>query len=229
LPTLSSWSSSTTTTWRGSEVSDAMRAALPWLGQGDIFASIPVATPRVHGDEVTTSFTQGPALLITHDCALDKTNKSGEIKVRRLAFLPLHAFTLLNDNEKGMLRKDAIEPSESLYLPGLSSIGDAYCVLSNAYYLPGEYFGLRLTRFDHPEAEPDKTHLEATLHGERLARLDPDRLQLLRLKWAGYWLRTLPGNPEQDSSSTMRRAAVVIPARIVANARRLANTYLRKR
>lgn len=53
-----------------------MRPHLPWLGQGDIFRAVPVIVVRLVGaGNVEAEATTGPAVLLTHDCAMDKPDK----------------------------------------------------------------------------------------------------------------------------------------------------------
>lgn len=172
-----------------------MRAALPWLAQGDVFERVPlIVTECTESGNVTATISHGPALLLTHDCALDKTNRRAEVRVIRLFFLPLLSLSGATEDQKRELRRDRVQPSESLYVPDAGHFGESYCVLSEAFYLPARIFGLRLTEFDHREAEPGNLHLEATRHGQRVGRLDTDRLTLLRWKWTAYWTRQLPSD-----------------------------------
>jgi len=171
-----------------------MRTPLPWLSQGDIFAAVPILIPRVlPTGEVVASGDQGPAVLVTHDCALDKTNRAKtEVKVRRLFFLPLLAVSNVTPNEMAVLRRNEVIPTESLYIESAGSFGEAYCLLSEAYYLPADLFRLQLTVHTHPEAEAEVAHLQASRSHARVGRLDESSLLLLKRKWIGFWTRQQP-------------------------------------
>lgn len=201
-----------------------MRPALPWLCQGDIFKSVPV--PVVEADATgqlcVTYDSRGPALLITHDCTLDKTNRALEVKVRRLFFLPLVALSVASRDQEAALRRNQVFPAESLFLPGAGEFGDCFVVLSSAYYLPADLFNLRLTKFEHPEAE-DAHHLEAMANGDRPCRLDADALDLFRQKWSVFWTRLLPDSVPlpQPTRPSVRRVVASYGASVGRGVRRL--------
>lgn len=202
-----------------------MRQALPWLSQGDIFERVPLLDVTVAGAGIAIAGVNqfGPAVLVTHDCVLDKTNRRLAVKVNRLYFMPLLAVSATTTDQAVALRRNEVIPTESLYIPDAGSFGEAYCVLSTAYYLPAEIFGLRLTHFDHPEAQEGEAHLEGTRHCLRVGRLDADSLELLHLKWSGFWTRKTPndGPPPRPP----RRS----PQRVMVHLARGAGQWMRRR
>lgn len=167
-----------------------MLSARPWLDQGDVFENVPILAPKVGEDgELSSDTSHGPALLMTHGCALDKTNRRGAVRILRLAFLPLRSVSYAPEDQRRELRRDLLNPSEVLYIPDAGRFGESYCILSEVYYLPAGAFGLRLVSFDHPDAEEGSLHLEATVNGGRVGRLEVERVDLLKRKWIGYWTR----------------------------------------
>lgn len=48
----------------------------PWLSQGDIFESALIVRAGVAQLIASQAIARGPALLISHDCAIDKKSKS---------------------------------------------------------------------------------------------------------------------------------------------------------
>jgi hypothetical protein len=171
---------------------------LDWLCQGDIFVGVPVLVPRILSDAtvVAVSVELGPALLVTHDCALDKT-RSGLPTINRLNFLPLLSFNLLDPNRKGLLKRRRIEPFEALYVGQIDEFGEAYCVLSEMYPLPAEYFEPVIRGFVDPSGN-DQQYLVATENDTRVGRLESSDLALLRDKLNAYWTRRIPDEDNSD-------------------------------
>lgn len=68
-----------------------MRSHVPWLGQGDIFANLPIIDVAVTGaGEVQATVIEGPAVLLTHDCDMDKPdNATGLPRIQRMQFARL--------------------------------------------------------------------------------------------------------------------------------------------
>lgn len=164
-----------------------------WLSQGDIFSSVPLADVGLrddHGLHLTQS--NGPAVLVTHDCVLDKRNKGG-LTIERIYVLPLLTTTRLDEDLLSTLRgsRGKLKPYEAMYLGEVSDLGECYFVVSDPKLIPAGYFDLTVTDLGHGD-------LRATPRygGARLGKLCDDDVHLLRLKWAVYWTRMLPqGGP----------------------------------
>lgn len=168
-----------------------MREPLPWLAQGDIFADVPIVSPRVAADShgLSHGSDHGPAMLITHDCSLDKANGRGRATIRRLFFLPLRAVATLQPDRASMLRHGELAPFESLYLGEVSDFGETYVVMSEAYYLPAEYFSVELEQFNHLDPKAGARRLVATVNCDRAGSVDDLALALFQKKWIAFWTR----------------------------------------
>jgi len=178
-----------------------LEECLPWLCQGDIFRSVPVLTPRVLSDAsvIAVSVEVGPALLVTHGCALDKANQ-GVPRIERLNFLPLLAVEASRPDRQSLLRRGKLQPFEAFYLGDTPEIGESYCVLSEIYALPASYFQPIMQSFEaHPQAPDDaQDYLMATKNDSRIGRLIESGLALLLDKFNAYWTRRLPEGRDAD-------------------------------
>jgi hypothetical protein len=169
---------------------------LPWLCQGDIFRAIPVLVPRVLADAtvVAVAVELGPAVLVTHGCAMDKQNRAGLPRVERLNFLPLLSLDATDSNRRALLKRKTVEPYEALYVGPVGEFGESYCVLSEMYPLPAAYFRPSIRSFEgHPSAGSDEqNYLVPTVNDTRIGRIDDSVLQLLHDKLNAHWTRRLP-------------------------------------
>lgn len=171
-----------------------MRAHLPWLGQGDIFGDVPVVDVTLDpGGDVRVELPRGPAVLLTHDCAMDKPNRQGLPRVDRLQFARLRSLTSLSADQQRSLRRqaDRLGPFEALYVGEVADLGECLLLLSDPYYLPAAYFELGLEgHAGHPEADPvNAMYATPGAHDARIGRLDERQLELLRSKMLAYWAR----------------------------------------
>ena len=173
----------------------------PWLCQGDIWESVPIVLPAINASgalEVTCD-QAGPALLATHGCDLDKATGSGRSKIERLQFMPLLALSQQDRNRQALLRREQINPPEAMFVGSVPSIGDAFCLLSEMYWLPARWFDPELISYDdHPDAEEGSRYLTARHNGDRLGRLEDERVHLLHQKMRAFWTRLIqevPPNP----------------------------------
>lgn len=162
----------------------------PWLCQGDLFRNAPV----LHYPNLTQDFVaqlrMGPAMLVNHDCALDKLRK-GEASIERLSFVSIRNLAVLPNDRQQLTRTKAndLAPFEAHYLGQLAGLGESYIVLSDPWYVPADYFGARAQTF--PEMGDEKRLVIAN-HDTRFARLGDASLALFRNKWNAYWTRTVP-------------------------------------
>lgn len=168
-----------------------MEACKPWLCQGDVFASIPLAVTSLDdGGSLLAVVDQGPALLLTHDCQLDKRGLS------RVVFAPLSSpdDAGVTGSNLGQLRKGWLTPPEAIYLPDAGNGEEAIALLGQAFTIPTEYFDLALEDFsDHLEHDPEQPwHARARRFDTRAATMSPDETQLMRWKMAAYWTGETP-------------------------------------
>jgi len=175
-----------------------MRPHLPWLGQGDIFRAVPVIVVRLVGaGNVEAEATTGPAVLLTHDCAMDKPDKvTGSPRVERLQFARLRSIDALPPDQRRSLRQGAHKdgPFDILYLDGVGEFGECFFLLNDPFYLPAAYFRLLLTTHpEHVEAESPEAHYTTPRANDtRFGRIDEPQLVLMRRKMVAYWTRFKP-------------------------------------
>jgi len=180
-----------------SEPEPLLVAALPWLSQGDLFqeVSVVVAEP---GFPVGLSAPVGPAMLMSHDCVLDKRNAAGST-LSSLNFMPLHQMSLAEPNHSAALRRGQLMPYNAMYVGDVPSIGPSYVEFSRIYRLPPKYLATELRTFDPPpEGEEVGEYLCAGRNDTRVAKLSAPALELLRSKWNAYWTRRQP--PPKDGA-----------------------------
>jgi len=172
-----------------------LRIHLPWLGQGDIFGEVPVIGAELDpAGNVHAYSSPGPAVLLTHDCAMDKPDKAtGLPRVERLQFARLREITALSPDRQANLRGAAkkVGPFEALYLDEIPQFGETFMLLTDPYYLPARYFDLTLLAHgDHPEAESQSAiYTTPRRHDTRIGRIDAEQLDLLRQKMLAHWTR----------------------------------------
>ncbi len=174
-----------------------MRECYAWLSQGDVFVEVPIVRPRHVGDGVTFFPNQGPALLLTYGCVLDKRTHSNPPRPQssRLQFAPVRSPESANLGAQRMtLLRDGgeISPPEAIYLD-LRDAGECVALLSDAFTLPTSYFALEIEDFSGHQGcdETDPFHAIARQHGERAETLTSEELHLMHLKmnvfWTGLW------------------------------------------
>lgn len=164
-------------------------ASEAWLSQGDIFAHAPVLDYPALSQDLVASSRRGPALLMTHGCALDKQTNAGRPTIERLTFLRLRSVDALPDDRAKMLRSTATElmPYETLYLGMLPKIGESYVLVSDPYFVPGDYFGPDIQNFD--DSHDAGRRLAITQNDSRSHRLSDEAVELLHAKWIAFWTR----------------------------------------
>jgi hypothetical protein len=177
-----------------------MRDHLPWLGQGDIFASAPIVDVTLTDTgHVQSTVIEGPAVLLTHDCDMDKPdNATGQPRIERMQFAKLRAVDALPASYQRTLRTNRNNPGpfEALYLGDIANLGECCVLLSDPYYIPSTYFIPTFGDYsDHPEGAEGARYTTIQLHDSRLGRLDETQLILLRRKMAAFWTRLDPGEP----------------------------------
>jgi hypothetical protein len=174
-----------------------MRSQVPWLGQGDIFASLPIVDVALtEAGEVQATVIEGPAVLLTHDCDMDKPdNATGLPRIQRMQFARLRAVDALPSSYQRTLRTNRNKrgPFEALYLGDIESFGESCILLSDPYYIPSSYFLPVFGDYGgHAEAQEGARYLSVQLHDSRVGRLDEAELILLRTKMTAFWTRFVP-------------------------------------
>jgi hypothetical protein len=175
-----------------------VREALPWVCQGDLLVSAPQLALAMEGGRLKVSGAHGPALVFTHDCALDKRRGQGSPSIERVQLLPVRDVESQDANRQKLLRDNNVRPYEALYL---GSLGDweGFVALGELYTVPAGYFEPELRPFPgHPEDPDEEPHLVFGRHGDRLGRIELDQLALLYEKVLAFWLRRAP----DESSAT---------------------------
>ncbi len=158
---------------------------------------------RLVGDEPSFEPGQGAAILLTHDCQLDKPEAgTTAAKVKRLQFSPITrlADSGISNGIKGQLRAAWLSPPEAVYLPDSDEMEEAVALLSEAFTIPAGYFALEIVDFsDHDGSDPaNPHHAVARSHDERVTTMRPAERQLLECKMAAYWAgRRLEDAPSQ--------------------------------
>ncbi|MHB8452756.1 MAG: hypothetical protein ACYDAQ_20220 [Mycobacteriales bacterium] len=176
-----------------------MREHEPWLGQGDIFLEAPVLAASLGADGLLRFSAEiGPALLLTHDCVLDKPPFAGGApRTERLQFARLRAAESLPPNRRDTLRGMATkpEPVEALWLGDLLDLGPSFILLSDPYFVPVGYFQPYLedySRHEHARPGDAKRYLTPAVNDTRIGRLDESQLVLLQRKMMIFWTRAEP-------------------------------------
>ncbi len=140
--------------------------------------------------------TNGPALLLTHGCQLDKRGLS------RLQFAPLLAVDAasVTPSNIGQLRNKWLTPPEGIYIDDVGDGQPAIALLGQGFMIPATYFALDLVDFtDNPESDPEQPfHAVARANDDRTVTMEPAESALLEFKMAAYWIGLrLTGAPER--------------------------------
>lgn len=177
-----------------------MRTHVPWLCQGDIFASAPIVeTTLSDSGDVQSTVTEGPAVLLTHDCSMDKPDSTGQPRVERMQFARVRALDVLPLNLQRTVRtnRNNLGPFEIQHLGDIPELGESCLLLSDPYYIPSAYFVPIFCDYTgHAEALEGDRYITIQLHDSRIGRLDEDQLILLRRKMNAFWTRATPDSPE---------------------------------
>lgn len=167
-----------------------------WLSQGDVFQSVPILG-LVLDEQLRAEIQYGPAMLMTHGCAMDKpSGRSLRPRVPHLHFAPVRSILTLTRDRQFELRRRRwrVDPSQVAFLGELPDIGEGYANFSEVYALPAEFFDLTLEVPHEAPCEPARLRLRSD--DVRIASLTSDAAQLVRLKLAKYWARLQPnGGP----------------------------------
>jgi hypothetical protein len=169
--------------------------AKPWLNQGDIFRAVPIVRAGVADAMATAGLQNGPAMLISHGCAIDKKNARGKSVLEYLTFVPIHDLGALDAGRAGQLREAAheLKPYKALYLGHLPGVGEGYVDLTEPYTIPAALLRPELKAFTAAETgEEDDERVVATMHQTRVAMLTPSGVTLFHRKWAIQWTRLDP-------------------------------------
>ena len=163
----------------------------PWFSQGDIFGSIPQVSAIVSTNSgIEWRSAEGPALLLTHGCALDKP-RAGRPRITSLQFLPLLAVSQLDQGRQATLRANQLEPYEVLYVGDVPALTDSFVMVQDVFSLPAKYFDPDLVDYaGHDGVEPDDPpRLTATKNDGRIVRLDDTQIEMLHRKVQAFWTR----------------------------------------
>lgn len=166
-----------------------------WLSQGDLFRNLLIPRAGVDQGAATVALTQGPALLVSHGCAIDKKRKGISV-ADYLTFVPVHDLSIVNHDKAKALRAAAngLTPYEVLYLGSLPGLGEAYAALNEPFTLPTLLLRTELRNYspdDTGEAEEEQ-RLTPNVWDTRFGTLNPDVIDLLADKWNALWTRRLP-------------------------------------
>lgn len=167
-------------------------AARPWVSQGDVFADVPIVR---YGRSALGQVTNGPSLLLTADCQLDKRTRSGQTKIRTLQFAPLQNVEDLDQNRRALIRRDGLQPPNPFYLGEVDTGAgewEAFVLLDEIYAVPIESVGAA-EMVDHSEEMEDeddawRLHL---VDVKRLYSLHDSRRDLLHDKITAFWTGTV--------------------------------------
>lgn len=171
-----------------------MQAHLPWFSQGDILERVPIISvdAPIEGSLSVTS-PLGPAVLLTHGCAMDKASRAGKPSIRTLHFAPLVAVSHQDPSRQRLLRAGGLTPYEVMHLGDCGPFGESFIVLSQMYALPTAYFVPTVIAWpDHPAALPDDRYCTPSANASRVGRLDDAQVDLLKRKMNAFWTRLLP-------------------------------------
>ena len=160
----------------------------PWLGQGDLFLTAPLVATQTNGSAVTSEIILAPALLASHDCALDKVNARGVMQATHVTFLPLRSLTVLEGNRANIVRSNNVTPYDFFFVGVLPGLGESYLSLNTPSTVTLDYFEPELRMFPGDS----EAHLVAQRNDTRIGTLSSAQLELFRTKWNVYWTRRLP-------------------------------------
>lgn len=175
-----------------------MRDHLPWLCQGDIFASTAIVDVSLAATgEIQAHSIVGPAVLLTHGCDMDKPNSDGTPRIERMQLARLRAIESLPASRQRALRSQpgSLGPFEALYLGEVATLGESFIFLSDPYYVPAAYFLPKFEQYlGYPDAEGDAKYLTPLARDSRIGRLEAEQLALLRRKMTAFWARVKEEN-----------------------------------
>lgn len=174
----------------------------PWLAQGDVFQRVMISRFGVSNSVSTEGVERGPALLVSHSCAIDKKNRQGQSVLEYLSFLPLQAVSALAKDRQGNIRASAgkLQPYSALYLGEVPEVGEAYVPLGQPFTIPALLFQTELQEYGAEEAGEDAgTMIRPTMNDTRVARLGPEDLRMFWRKWSVHWTGIDP-LPEDDEN-----------------------------
>jgi hypothetical protein len=166
-----------------------------WLSQGDIFSDLPLVDTFLGSGVSVAALPRGHALLVTHDCMLDKCNKHGTSLVEHLTFLRLIDVEAQLATKRKQLReaKDKEQPYRALYIGDVEGFGEAFVDINAPFTHPAELLGTESR--DHDDGD---RRLAATLNADRAGRLSEDVVQLFRIKWNANWTGMKPDLTADD-------------------------------
>lgn len=166
-----------------------------WLSQGDIFESVLVTRVGVANGIAAQAPGRGPALLVSHGCAIDKKTRAGTSRLEYVSFLPIQDVDGLEPQQADQLRrmKDTPQPYEVMYLGELPGIGEGYLSLTQPFTLPAVMLRTELKDFTAEETgdEADR-RIVPTIGDTRVAKLSEAGIDLFHHKWIAQWTRKAP-------------------------------------
>lgn len=168
-----------------------MLEPLPWLEQGDIFARIPLFEPILADGQIRASFLEGPALLLTHGCSMDKPDREpGQPRLVHLQFVRLRSMRVLSADIQRRLRRRELGPFDALHVGEPPNLPESFVTLNDPFFLPFGYFEPSLQSFPtHPARRDDGLVAVPTINDTRVGRLDNLDVDLLHRKIIASWTR----------------------------------------
>lgn len=162
----------------------------PWLSQGDVFRRVMISRFGVSNSVATEGVDHGPALLVSHACAIDKKNGQGRSTLEYLSFLPLQSVSALQRDRQGNIRASdgKLQPYSALYLGEVPDVGESYVPLVQPFTVPAVFFQTELQEYSAGEAGDDAgAMIRPTVNDTRSARLNTETLRMFWRKWAVQW------------------------------------------
>lgn len=141
---------------------------------------------------------RGPALLLTHGCAMDKPNRATSLpRVEFLQFAALRSLSVLEPNIARRLRNRDSTPYELIYAGETADFGETFVSLTETFHLPATYFSLTFHDFsDDPRSGDgnDGPYVVAGANGDRIGRLEAHQVLDAHLKIIAFWTRQRPAS-----------------------------------
>lgn len=182
-----------------------MRPCPLWLAQGDIFTNVPILDSFLDdAGQVVPRVEYGPAVLLTHDCAMDKPDSDGRPRIDEVHFTRLYSMQVLDEQRRRTLVGQALHlyPLDALYLGEIGQYGACFVAMNDICCVPAGYLGLDFhTYTGHSDVRDGERLVTAGQNDSRIGRIDEAQLELLRRKFIGYWTRINPEDSPTDGAS----------------------------
>jgi len=159
------------------------------LEQGDVFLDVPILDAFDIDGEAQFRLIAGPAILLTHGCAMDKpVRDTSRPKIEYLSFARLRTTDDLTVDRKQLLRNNQVTPYEVMYLGRIRPVGECYFSLHETYSVPAFHFDLTLIEHaGQRSAAPQR-------NDTRVATISVAQRSILTSKLHGFWTREVPAS-----------------------------------